>query len=85
MATKAILLTEESVGEFAKVTDFTEERLLEVLDGNPELRYVLVTGLNTNRHAFNWSFMDDHYFRSLWIPESELNGKNFVNVSYKEQ
>lgn len=81
---KAILLTEESVGEFTAVTDFTEERLLEVLEKNEGLRYILVKNLDPTRHWSTWIFMDDHYFRSLWMPESEVNGKNYVNVSYKE-
>lgn len=77
---KAILLTEESVSEFAAVTDFTEERLLEVLEGNPGLRYILVKNLDPKVHWSTWMFMDDHYFRSLWVPESEIIGTEYVNV-----
>lgn len=81
---KAILLTEESVKEFAEETNFTEARLLEVLEKNPGLRYVLVKNLDPKLSWATWMFMDDHYFRSLWEPESELNGKKYVDVRYKE-
>ena len=77
---KAILLTEESVPEFAAVTDFTEDRLLDVLEKNPGLRYILVKNLDPKIHWNTWIFMDDHYFRSLWVPESEVTGKEFVEV-----
>lgn len=75
---KAILLTEESVKEFAEVTGFTEVRLLEALAGNP--RYILVKNLDPKVHWSTWMFMDDHYFRSLWVPESEIIGTEYVNV-----
>lgn len=72
---EALLLTEKTVGVFAKYTDYTEERLRYVLERSQLLRYILVIGLDTIR---GWQFMDDHYFRSIWTPKSEVNDKAFV-------
>lgn len=81
---EAILLTEESVEEFAAITDFTEERLRYVLSQSQVLRYILVTNLDPKIHWSTWMFMDDHYFRSLWEPESEVTGKEYIKVTLKE-
>lgn len=77
---KALLLTEDSVEEFAKETDYTETRLREVLEKNAGLRYVLVKELNFEKYGYTATLMDDHYFRSLWYPVSQINGKEFVDV-----
>lgn len=82
---KALLLTEETAEIFAEHTNYTKERLLNVLEQNAGLRYVLVVGLDPKKHWNSWAFMDDHYFRSLWEPESEVNGDGFVKVTLREQ
>lgn len=80
---EALLLTEETVGIFAEVTNYTEDRLRYVLEQNAGLRYVLVTGLDPEKHWATWIFMDDHAFRSFWKPVSEINDKDFVEVQRK--